>query len=310
MQLGREVQTGIAAEALGWLAPRLLVAGLQRGGTVIVDPLTGEIVHRWPGFSFPDASARTPDSLVMLLPQLRTAEPNLPLTRVAGAPRLAVVDAKGGLRSVTLSRIPLGVRSRNGIPYQDHAALAVDAVRARAYVFAANAAAAAVDLRTMRVSYHRLASGRSGQSMKKVLARERHALLLGDGRVLVFGRDFVPSGRSPFAAVAAGATLVDLGDWTSRVLDPRAGGAAFAAGRLLVYGSRGVAEPGLRSYTLEGRKAFHLFDREQVWDVQTAGSLAYVRTPRALRVVDLTSGKVVSKIVPLVELLDVIVASS
>ncbi len=128
--------------------------------------------------------------------------------------------------------------------------------------------------------------------------------------MLVFGRDFVASGRSGVASVAAGASLVNLGDWTSRVLNPRAGGAAFAAGRLLVYGSRGVTEPGLRSYTLEVRKGFHLFDREQVWDVQTAGDLAYVRTPRALRVVDLKSGSVVSKIVPPVELLDVIVGSS
>jgi hypothetical protein len=158
-KLVRDVHTGIAAEALGWLAPRRLVAGLQRGGTVLVDPVTGRIRRRWPSFSFPDESARLPDALVMLLPPLRTSSPNLPLTRVAGAPRPAVVDREGRLRCVTLKRIRLDARFANGVYYEDRAGLAVDPARARAYVFAADAPITEVDLRTMRVSYHRELAG-------------------------------------------------------------------------------------------------------------------------------------------------------
>src|SRR5712691_99188 len=87
MQLVQEIQTGIAAEAVGWLARRRLVAGLQRGGTVVIDPVTGRILRRWPRFSFPDLSARVGDALVMLFP-------DLPFTTVASAkPRLAFVNA-------------------------------------------------------------------------------------------------------------------------------------------------------------------------------------------------------------------------
>jgi hypothetical protein len=77
-----------------------------------------------------------------------------------------------------------------------------------------------------------------------------------------------------------------------------------------VYGRGDPASRGLRAYTIEGREAFHLLDGEQVWDVQAAAHLAYVRTGSAVHVVDVRSGKVVSEIVPPVELVDVIPGSS
>jgi hypothetical protein len=316
MKLLQEIETGIAAEALGWLAPLRLVAGLQRGGTVVVDPLTGRILRRWPGFSFPDLSARIRNALVMLFPDLS-------LTTVASAtPRLAVVDAQGRLRSVRLKRIQLSVRSRNGTYYYtDRAGLAVDPARARAYVFAADAPVAQVDLRTMRVSYHRFdplfvrpgeLQGSEARPKKAVLSRERRALWLGDGNVVVFGRDFVTARGRREALIPAGAVLVNTTKWRWRTLDRSATGAAFAAGRLVVYGPGWypAAGVGLRAYTLTGRRTFYFFKGKRVFDVQVAADLAYVRTPSAVYVVDVRSGKVVNKIVPPRNLVDVIVGSS
>jgi hypothetical protein len=110
---------------------------------------------------------------------------------------------------------------------------------------------------------------------------------------------------------------VDTASWSSCTLDARAGGAAFAAGRVLVYGRGDRSSLGLRAYTVEGREAFHLLDREPVWDIQAAGHLAYVRgriievSPRggtrsAVYVVDVRSGKVLSEIAPRGELVDVV----
>jgi hypothetical protein len=316
MELVQEIETGIAAEALGWLAPRRLVAGLQRGGTVLVDPLTGRILRRWPGFSFPDLSARIGNALVMLFP-------DLPLTTVARAtPRLAVVDAQSRLRSVKLKRIQLAVRSRNGTYYMDRAGLAVDPARARAYVFAADAPVAQVDLRTMRVSYHRFdplflrpgeLQGSEARPKNAVLSRERRALWLGNGHVVVFGRDLVAARGRREALIPAGAALVNTAKWKWRTLDRSATGAAFVAGRLVVYGPGwypAAAGAGLRAYTLGGRRTFHLLKGKRVFDVQVAADLAYVRTPSAVYVVDVRHGKVVNKIVPPRDLVDVIVGSS
>jgi hypothetical protein len=308
-----EVETGIAAEALAWLAPRLLVAALQRGGTVLVDPLTGRTLHRWRGLSEPHVSAHTRDSLVMVFPDTLAAT-----TEGTAAARLAVVDAQGRLRSVALKRIQISVS------YAHDAGIAVDPVRARAYVFVADALVADVDLRTMRVSYHRLEplflrpgelAGPEAQPRNAVRERQRHAIWLGDGRALIFGRDLVAADGEEIAAIAAGATLVDTVRWNACVLDAKASGAAFVAERLLVYGpgspvSRDAPGAGLRAYTVEGRVAFHLFDGQPVWDVEVGGDRAYVRTSRAVRVVDVSSGKVVSEIVPPAELVDVIVGPS
>jgi hypothetical protein len=311
MRVVRRVETGIAAQALGWLAPRRVVASLQTGGTVLVDPRTGKVLRRWRDFSYPDASARTPRGLVMLFGGTNEAlfggSPVTPPGSIV--PRLGVVDARGRLRSVPLERIRLTVRPR--LYSADRAGLAVDRSRARAYVFAANAPAAIVDLRTMRVSYRPVALGPRGGANRKVLARDRRALWLGDGQVVVLGLDLLrPAGRERFPSIPAGATLVDTANWRTRLLDPMADRAVFAAGLLLTYRSRGAARSGLRMYTLDGRRVLSLLDGERVVDVQVARGSAYVRTPSAVYVLDAISRKIVNKIVPPVELVEVIAGSS
>ena len=307
LKVVRHVRTGIAAEALGWLAPRRLVAGLQRRGTVVVDPRTGRIARRFAEWSFPIGSVQTRLGLVMLLPELRTSSPGLPPRRVAGAVRLALVDAHGRGRSVTLRRVRLGVRARHGLEYVDHAGLAVDPAQARAYVVAANAPIAAVDLRTMRVSYHRLGP-LFAHPAGALLARERIALWLGRSRLLVAGHDIVSTRTRKEALAPAGAAVVDTGAWAWRTLDRRSTGTVLAAGEVLVYGPGSYPAPGtgLRGYTLRGRRVFGLLAGERVLDVRVAGGRAYVRTSGAVHVVDVRSGTVIHDVVPAVDLVSVI----
>jgi hypothetical protein len=287
MKVVQRVATGIAAEAVGWLAPRLLVGALQRGGTVLVDPVTGTIVRRWPHLSDPQGAARTRDSFALLFPN--------PV-------QLAVVDSQGELRTVVLERIRLAFRNVQS----DEAGLAVTFDGAQAYVVAPDGQIADVDLRTMRVSYHRV-EALHGAPEQEPSWRQRRALWLGDGRLLVFGRDdFRVASGDGFAGVAAGATLVDTRTWKTCLLDARASGAEFAAGRVLSYGRGVPTSRGLRAYTVEGRRAFHLLDAEAVWDVNVLGGWAYTQTPRAVHVVDARSGKVIREIAPPVELVDVI----
>jgi hypothetical protein len=316
MTIARQLRTGIAAEALDWVAPRRLVASLQRGGTVVADPWTGQILRRWRAFSFPDASARTPQGLVMLFPRLRPGAPNQPYVRVSGTARLALVNSRS-LRSVVLKRVKLSVWSSNGQEYADRAGLIVDGGRGLAYVFAAGALVAEVDLQTMRVSYHRLnpllspPTVNGAQHQSSPVAREREVRWAGNQNVAIFGRDLAIGNDRKGGAVAvspAGVALVNTKKWTWRWLDRSASGAAFAGRRLLVFGpgwdpGLGV---GLHAYLLSGRLAYSAFKGSQVRDVEVARGFAYVRIARAVSVMDVASGKVVNRLVPPPSLLDVI----
>jgi hypothetical protein len=304
MQVVKEVQTGVAAEAVGWLRPRRVVAALQRGGTVLVDPLTGRVIRRWPSFSFPDESALTPSGLVLLLPRLRESAPNLPLTRVTGPPRVAVVDYRGRLRSASLGQLRLVVHTRGGIIYEDRAGLAVDAAHGRAYVVAPGARIAVVDLRTMRASYVNVAEA---EPPKPGAAGQRGVLWLGDDRIAVYGRDIGgASGTTP-----AGVMVVNTRDWRACVLDRQASAAIVADNRILAYGPGSPVsadEPGtgLRAYALDGADAYHDLGDREIRDVEVAGGRAYVRTPDALYAVDVVSGAIQATIRPARDLVDVI----
>jgi hypothetical protein len=309
MRVVREIETGGAAEALAWFTPRLLAAGLVLDGIVLVDPRSGEVLRRWPSLSDPEASARIPAGLVMLFrgPAVTSSQGS-----VTAAARLAIVDASGSLRSIPLERIQLRTRLTNGIFYADDAGLAVDPRRARAYVFAADAPVAEIDLRTMSVSYHRvealfLRPGELGGievRPENVGARSRRAVWLGDGRALLFGRELVPSGADNFETLAPGAIVVDTATWNSCTLDAKASGADVVAERVVTYGPAGT---GVQVFTIQGHKSFHLLDGEHVWSVGTAGDRAYVRARGATYVIDVKSGEVLDKITPPRDFIDAVI---
>ena len=310
MTIVQEVETGVYAGAVGWLRPRRLVAA--GNGLVVIDPRTGTILARW-GLPGPLAWARTSDRLVMLYKGSYRQSASSP-GKGSFSLRLAVVDERT-LRRTTVSLGPLTLGRTRGGFYEDSAGLAVDPVGERAYVTAAGSPLAEVDLTTMRVSYHRLAflEARAGElqgrpaPQEKLLNRARDVIWLGNGRLLVSGRDIVagPGGEVYFPA---GATLVDTARWRARTLDRSASEAAFAAGVVLASGPRWNpgAEVGLRGYTIAGRRVFHLLKGLQVFDVPVVGDWAYARTRSAVRVVEVGRRTVVAKIAPPSDLVDVI----
>jgi hypothetical protein len=297
LRLVRKVQTGIAAEAVAWLAPRRLVAALQDGRVALVDPVSGEIVREARGRGEPRRSARTRNLLVVLF-----ADPFL-----GGPARLAVADAHGRVRSAMLDRIRLRVHTVRGRAYADGAGLAVQAARNRAYVVAAGAPVAVIELTTMRVLYHRVEPLAVSAA---ALERQRRALWVGNGRFAIYGHDVVAGAGGKDKVVAAGVRLVDSRDWSSCTLDARASSAVVADGRLLAYGTVGSASPGIRFYTPRWHKTHALLQTEPVWDVKVAGRLAYMRTRSAVRVVNVRAARVLRKIAPPPELVDVIVPTA
>jgi hypothetical protein len=268
-----------------------LGAILQSGEAVVVDAVSGEVVARQtvpvePDCLYEPPTAVTPLGLVVLV-----AGPD-------GRARLILIESQGLARIVRLGRVrmsaPGGVCERAG--------LAVDPARLRAYVVAARAPVAEVDLRTQTVRHHAAAPAavRCGRSSVR-----RHALWLGGGRIVVSTLLHTTRTEKP-----AGVALIDTRRGTLRTIHAAAGGATIAGDRLLVYdGGRPPlgrrARVGLWSYRRDGRSGVlgrgggrngvPLVRGDGVWDVQVAGHRAYARGTRRLHVIDLRRGRVVAR---------------
>jgi hypothetical protein len=141
----RDVETGIVAEAVGWLSRERVGGILQSGEAVVADAVSGEVVARQAVPTMLEClygapTAVTPLGLVVLL-----AGPD-------GRARLILVEPQGLARIVRLGRVrtsaPGGLCERAG--------LAVDPSTLHAYVVGARAPVAEVDLRTQTSATTRL----------------------------------------------------------------------------------------------------------------------------------------------------------
>ncbi|HEX8085341.1 MAG TPA: hypothetical protein VF529_13700 [Solirubrobacteraceae bacterium] len=270
MRLVRAIRTGIAAEALGWLEPRRLVAALQSGEIVVTDPRSGRVITRHRPragdgvcFAEGDASGSAAGGLAILL----GARPSRPA-------RLLLVATDGDVRTVAL---PAGGRWAC-----DRAGLALEPGGRRAFVLERDGSVAEVDLAGMRATFHRL----SGDPLKPASARR--LAWLGDGRLVASGRP--TRGRPP------GVSVIDSAEWTNRTLDPDARTVTVAAGLALTYdgvevdlGGRGS---GLTAYDASGRRRFRVLAGKQVDFVHAAPGAAFAQSAATLRRVDLESGEV------------------
>jgi hypothetical protein len=237
--------------------------------------------------------------------------------RGIGPATLAVVDDHARIRTVTLPGIAAGYQSvETGALLVDRQALpglAVDPAGRRAYVVAAGAPVAEVDLTTLRVGYHRLARP---TSLLRRLANwflppaaakgttdgpARSALWLGDGLLAVAGSDAVASNTRQGAREVqrpSGLQLIDTRTWTVRMLDPHTSGIVLAGGRLFATGYRydsndGVPKGyGLTIYGPGDRRPVHLMGSDEVWRIQVHGDLAYARRGSGYSVVDLRANRV------------------
>lgn len=268
MRLVRTIRTGIAAEGLAWAEPRRLVAALQSGELAVADPASGRVLSRRRRrageatcFAEARASAAVPDGLLVLLASR------------AGQARLLLVTPGGDVRALELPDATWGC---------DHAGLAVEPGGERAYVLSRDGTVAAVDVTTLRATFH----GVSGDPLRR--ATLRRLRWLGDGQLVTWG---LAAGGRP-----AGVGLLDSRDWTNQMLDAGAREATTARGRVLTFDGvevdlRGRGR-GLSAFDGAGRRLFRALAGEQVEFVHVTGDRAFAQSAGSLRPVDLRSGEV------------------
>jgi hypothetical protein len=241
--------------------------------------------------------------------------------------RVAVADAAGAVRVVSLERIPGGLVSPapdagSYIGRAEIPALAVDSEAQRAYVVGADQLVAEIDLQTLTVTYHELQerfsafASRPGSLGPRAAAKwstghVRRALWLGNGTFALSGED--TSGTPGVdargnhividaASAPAGLKLVDTRSFSTRTLDANASDFSFAGGILLATGM--LSPPGARAtgiglvgYDLAGRRRFHRFGADFNIFMRTAAHYIYVyRNERGddhVLVLNLRSGRVV-----------------
>lgn len=216
-----------------------------------------------------------------------------------GPATIAVVDRALGVRTVLLGKIAAGMTVTGEGPdartTAQRPALAISPSRDRAFVFgSANEPAAAIELRTLAVSYRPVRLLASAK--KQVSGFTRTAAALPDGRIVVSGFDYDQTAR-------VGLWLVDPKDWSSRVLDTAANW--FRVGGGLVF-TRGDRDLGLRILDPSGSSR-DLFHGRVVGSVVVVGPRALVTffgTKQKAAVVELGTGRVIARPVPTRLLID------
>ena len=299
MRLVRKVRFGIVARApqqVAWLGPRRLavVAGDPADGSylLIIDPLAGRVLSRRRLGPAVVGGMVAGDRLVLL----RT-----PVNRI-GAAGLLVMGADGGVRALALGGIQAGFQDPpdwdkpGAYGVSRDAGLAVDPAGRRAFVVAAGATVAEVDLAGLRVSYRHL---RQPGSLLRRLAHWlvppaeaklsagtwRAACWLGGGSLAVWGTDARVTGDTPAELRSdtrpSGLKLVDTRTWTVRALGPEGTGVRWRAGRLLAFGSTWDAEAqrergtGLTVYGPGSQPPRHLLGDVAVFDAHLHRDLVY-----------------------------------
>jgi PQQ-like domain len=293
----RSVETGIAAEAVAWIAPTRIVALLQSGKVVVVDADSGDIVASRllgapTGCGYPVASDG--DKAVLLVTGAGAAR----------SAQLAVAGADGSIRTVTLKRVRVG-----SLGYAcTQTALAVDPAADRAYVVAPGAPIITeVSLDTLAVTEHRMPTIPPGRATAvrrcrprgAVCSSRRHALWLGNHRLAISGLDLIAAAGGSTTPRPVGVTIVDTRTWTARRLDRHASAATLAGRRLLTFdeatGYPGQPGPsGLRAYAIADGRLLWRRDGAQVGDLQVAGGRAYARGRQRMYVLDPATGRVLA----------------
>jgi hypothetical protein len=282
---------------ISWPTPRRLLAlelheRLPSTRLVVIDPSARRVVKRTPldpPFSHLEIAGR---ELIAL---------GSPADGI-GPAQVIVVDADGGMRRVSISRIPAGGRTEGAEDDPTYTlaspGLAVDVAGRKAYVVGQAPLLAEIDLDSLAVTYRDLSSPRSLAARAKVVTGwSRQATWLGDGRLVVTGAEYDRLRSAP-----AGLQVIDVRSGTTRMLEPRASMAVPSQGLLLAAGGArdGQTEVesgmGLSALSANGEVLWRALGDQVVWWVQTAGGYAYVvgeeSYPKTVRVIDLADGSV------------------
>ena len=286
---------GVVARTIDWPRRRVTATARLRGGV--------------------QAVAHDGSTIVLLLAPLRGLR----------AARLAVVGSDSHVRTLSLERIRIGSKEPDSDAAQvqvvQHADAGLAVGNRHAYVVAAGAPVADVELRSLHVSYHELrqrssfAARFAGWLQPAAHAKgalngpNRSAVWLGDGTLAIVGSDDHGSvdrrGRATVSVSAAGLTVADTRTWRATVLERSASDVEPADGSLVVFGAawdgrrRRETGMGLRVFDGAGRERFHLLGTEPIWDVQVIGRRAVLslsaRSGLKAAVVDLESGRLLSR---------------
>jgi hypothetical protein len=222
-----------------------------------------------------------------------------------GPATLLIIDGAGSTRTAALPGVRIGSKttSEGGDTTAriERPALAIspDARRTAIAVIPASGPMVVVDLPSLAVTSHAV---RSLSAVRKNLeGTDRTAVWTWGNTIAVTGTNWLPD--SPHHAVAAGLTLIDADDWTSRSVDPRTadlgytgvGGIILASGNIydrVMSIERGA---GLTAYDVNGAQRFHAFGEDVVRIQALAGTYAYVvdTTGTRFQVVNTMTGKIV-----------------
>lgn len=265
---------GLPVGGLAWMAPgRVLalqeVCCAEMQQVVAIDLARQRVESRTALRGSIVRVARTRGQLVLLLAP----------ARAVGPARLALVDARGAVRSVPLRGLVAGseiVDYRRFLMEQQLPGLAVDPSGNRAFVVGPGAVAV-VDLRTLATRYHPLRATAAVAKASRGAIRE--ALWLGGGLLAVSGEQLSLAGNDQ-RSEAAGLVVVDTTSWNVRTIDVRATRFALWRDVLLATdasaaGASGDSGSGLAAYGFDGTPRFRVLEGKTLWGVRITGSLAY-----------------------------------
>lgn len=314
---GRGVPLGGTAAAVAWVRQDRILAYVNEccpnpNGTasvLAIDLGARRVVARTPVDGSAVQVARTPDSLVLLVGP----------TNGIGPSRLDVFDADGTRRSAQLDGIVAGFTwpdEKAGAPVGTRLVpgLAIDATGKRAFVVSPAGVVAEMDLGSLVPSYHRWIEQTSPlerlagwltppAEAKGVNGPSLTARWLGDGFLAVAGTSEIAAlehGTLHMSSHPLGLRIVDVRDWTARMLDASADTFVLSDGTLLARGSSWDSEPqsesgmGLAAYGADRARRFHLFPGQPVWIGYVYRGRAYVSLSgrTELKIVDLASGRI------------------
>jgi hypothetical protein len=246
---------GAFIKADGWLTADRLVALVQRNrgqyksivasrAAVVVDPLARKVIGRVPVGDLRAllGSAQAGDKLVLLFGAG---------TMKHGPVWIGVLGVDGRFRETA---IDIG-----RAPNRRSTALAVDAQGNHAYLYAAGASLAEVDLDTLQVTRHTIPGAPTlttarGNSFRQLGWVDEHTLALGGANTVTV--------RGKETATGMGLALVDTRSWQARVIDSKASGFSTSPSTLVTFQWNGG---GLTVYGLDGTRLYHRYDRQAVY---------------------------------------------
>ena len=224
-----------------------------------------------------------------------------------GPARLAVVGADGSVRTVGLDGVQVGMdafdeSTPNAIERYAHPGVAVAPDGSRAFV-ASPSGIAAVDLRTLALSYHGLVRGNRRLQKGSPEGSTRTVRWVQDGVLVLSGRDDHSSvdarGRVRYETRPAGVELVDTRSWSAKMVDPLGQGVSIGADALLVTPwtwdstRQRYLGNGATIYGLDGAKRAHVLGKRQLYGLVVGRRAFLGGLTASYSIVSTKTGKIV-----------------